>query len=49
MRLMRYSRKQEPAALARMGILVADEWVADLRAGHAVFLLEEFWFQQFRR
>jgi len=40
-RLMRYSRKQEPAALARMGILVADEWVADLRAGHAVFLLEE--------
>jgi 2-keto-4-pentenoate hydratase/2-oxohepta-3-ene-1,7-dioic acid hydratase in catechol pathway len=40
-RLMRYSRKHEPAALARMGILVADEWVADLRAGHAVFLLEE--------
>jgi acylpyruvate hydrolase len=40
-RLMRYSRKQEPAALARMGILVGDEWVADLRAGHAVFLLEE--------
>jgi acylpyruvate hydrolase len=40
-RLMRYSRKHEPAALARMGVLVADEWVADLRAGHAVFLLEE--------
>ena len=40
-RLMRYSRKHEPAALARMGALVADEWVADLRAGHAVFLLEE--------
>ena len=41
MRLMRYGRRQEPAALARMGVLVADEMVADLRAGHALFLLEE--------
>lgn len=41
MKLMRYSRKIEPAALARMGVLVADELVADLRAGHALFLLEE--------
>lgn len=41
MKLMRYSRKNEPAALARMGALVADEFVADLRAGHALFLLEE--------
>jgi len=40
-KLMRYSRKTEPAALARMGILVADELVADLRAGHALYMLEE--------
>ena len=38
---MRYSRRHEPAALARMGVLVADDMVADLRAGHALFLLEE--------
>jgi len=38
---MRYSRKNEPAALARLGILVGDELVADLRAGHALYLLEE--------
>ena len=38
---MRYSRKTEPAALARMGALVATQWIADLRAGHALFLLEE--------
>ena len=41
MKLMRYSRKTEPAALARMGALVAHEWIADLRAGHALFLFEE--------
>ena len=41
MKLMRYSRKTEPAALARMGGLVAQEWIADLRAGHALFLVEE--------
>ncbi|MCC7080811.1 MAG: fumarylacetoacetate hydrolase family protein [Burkholderiales bacterium] len=41
MRLTRYSRRHEPAALARMGALVADQLVADLRAGHALFLLEE--------
>ena len=41
MKLMRYGRRQEPAALARMGVLVADDMVADLRAGHALFLLEE--------
>jgi 2-keto-4-pentenoate hydratase/2-oxohepta-3-ene-1,7-dioic acid hydratase in catechol pathway len=40
-RLMRYSRRHEPAALARMGVLVADDMVADLRAGHGLFLLEE--------
>jgi 2-keto-4-pentenoate hydratase/2-oxohepta-3-ene-1,7-dioic acid hydratase in catechol pathway len=38
---MRYSRKNEPAALARMGVLVADDIVADVRAGHALFLLDE--------
>src|SRR5262245_43607451 len=38
---MRYSRKTEPPALARMGSLVAQEWIADLRAGHALFLYEE--------
>lgn len=41
MKLMRYSRKHEPAALARMGILVGSGLVADLRAGHALYLLEE--------
>lgn len=41
MKLMRYSRKSEPAALARMGALVAQEYIADLRAGHALFLREE--------
>lgn len=41
MKLMRYSRKHEPAALARLGILVGDDLVADLRAGHALYLLEE--------
>jgi len=40
-KLMRYSRKNEPAALARMGILVGDELVADLRAGYALYLLDE--------
>ena len=41
MKLMRYSRKTEPPALARMGALVAQDWIADLRAGHALFLYEE--------
>ncbi len=41
MRLMRYSRREEPEALARMGVRVAEDRVADLRAGHALFLLEE--------
>lgn len=40
MKLMRYGRKHEPAALARLGILVGDELVADLRAGHALYLLD---------
>ncbi len=41
MKLMRYSRKHEPAALARMGVLVGHDLVADLRAGYALYLVEE--------
>lgn len=41
MKLMRYSRKHDPSALARLGILVGQDWVADLRAGYALYLLEE--------
>ncbi len=41
MKLMRYSRKHEPSALARLGILVGHDLVADLRAGYALYLLEE--------
>lgn len=41
MKLMRYSRKHEPSALARMGVLVGHELVADLRAGYALYLVEE--------
>ena len=31
LKLMRYSRKTEPAGLARMGAAVGQEWIADLR------------------
>jgi acylpyruvate hydrolase len=41
MRLVRYSRKLEPAALARMGVLVGQDLVADLRAGYSLYLVEE--------
>ena len=41
MRLVRYSRKHEPAALARMGVMVSPELVADLRAGYTLYLIEE--------
>ena len=41
MKLMRYSRKHEPSALARLGILVGHDIVADLRAGYALYLVEE--------
>jgi acylpyruvate hydrolase len=41
MRLVRYGRKQEAGALARMGLLVAPDLVADLRAGYALYLVEE--------
>lgn len=41
MKLMRYSRKHEPTALARLGVLVGKDLVADLRAGYAMYLVEE--------
>ena len=41
MKLMRYSRKHEPSALARLGIVVGHDLVADLRAGYTLYLVEE--------
>jgi acylpyruvate hydrolase len=41
MKLVRYSRKHEPPALARLGVLVAQDLIADLRAGYALYLVEE--------
>ncbi|HTP94521.1 MAG TPA: fumarylacetoacetate hydrolase family protein [Burkholderiales bacterium] len=41
MKLLRYSRKRERAALARLGVLVGKDTVADLRAGYALYLAEE--------
>jgi acylpyruvate hydrolase len=38
---MRYSRRVEPAARSRLGVLVGLDLVADLREGYALFLLEE--------
>ena len=40
MKLLRYSRKGEKAAQARLGVLVGDNVVADLRAGYARYLIE---------
>lgn len=40
MRLMRYSRKHEPLTLARLGVLVGHELIADLRAGYALYLVD---------
>ncbi|MGZ8154696.1 MAG: fumarylacetoacetate hydrolase family protein [Burkholderiales bacterium] len=41
MKLMRYSRKQQPSALSRLGVLVGSDLVADLRAGYALYLVDE--------
>jgi acylpyruvate hydrolase len=41
MKLMRYSRRHEPSALSRLGVLVGNELVADLRAGYAFYLVGE--------
>jgi 2-keto-4-pentenoate hydratase/2-oxohepta-3-ene-1,7-dioic acid hydratase in catechol pathway len=40
MKLMRYSRRHEPSALARLGVLVGPDLAADLRAGYALYLVE---------
>jgi acylpyruvate hydrolase len=41
MKLLRYSRKGQKAAQARLGVLVGNDMVADLRAGYARYLIEE--------
>ena len=41
MKLMRYSRRHQPSALARLGVLVGQDLVADLRAGYALYLVDE--------
>ncbi|MBI4190928.1 MAG: fumarylacetoacetate hydrolase family protein [Betaproteobacteria bacterium] len=41
MKLMRYSRKGEKPAQARLGVLVGKDLVADLRASYARYLIEE--------
>lgn len=41
MKLMRYNRKSEKPAQARLGVLVGEDLVADLRAGYARYLIEE--------
>jgi acylpyruvate hydrolase len=41
MKLMRYGRRHEPSALSRLGMLVGGDFVADLRAGYALYLVEE--------
>lgn len=40
MKLLRYSLKHEPRALARLGVLIAPDRVADLRAGYALHLTQ---------
>jgi 2-keto-4-pentenoate hydratase/2-oxohepta-3-ene-1,7-dioic acid hydratase in catechol pathway len=41
MKLMRYSRKRQPSTLSRLGVLVGNDLVADLRAGYALYLVAE--------
>ncbi len=38
MKLLRYSLKNEPRNLARLGVLIAPDLIADLRAGYALHL-----------
>ncbi len=38
MKLLRYSLKHEPRTLARLGVLIAPDLIADLRAGYALHL-----------
>ena len=41
MKIMRYSRKGEKTSQARLGVLVGNDLVADLRAGYARYLIDE--------
>ena len=41
MKLMRYSRRHEPSSRSRLGVLVGADLVADLRAGYALYLVDE--------
>jgi 2-keto-4-pentenoate hydratase/2-oxohepta-3-ene-1,7-dioic acid hydratase in catechol pathway len=41
MKLMRYSRRHESSSLSRLGVLVGADLVADLRAGYALYLVDE--------
>ena len=41
MRLVRYSRKHEPTTVARLGVLMGQDLIVDLRAGYALYLVEE--------
>jgi 2-keto-4-pentenoate hydratase/2-oxohepta-3-ene-1,7-dioic acid hydratase in catechol pathway len=41
MKLLRYSRKGQKAAQARLGVLVGNDMVADLRAGYTRYLIDE--------
>src|SRR5688572_23784157 len=41
MKLMRYSRRHEPSTMSRLGVIVGHDLVADLRAGYALYLVDE--------
>lgn len=41
MKILRYSRRHEPSALSRIGVLVGNELAADLQAGYALYLVDE--------
>jgi len=41
MKLMRYSGRHETSMLARLGVLVDNDLVADVRAGYAMYLVEK--------
>lgn len=39
-KLLHYSRRHEPQALARLGVLITPDCIADLRAGYALYLTQ---------
>ena len=41
MKILRYSRRHQPSALSRIGVLVGNDLVADLQAGYALYLVDE--------